>query len=54
MVGGVKAHEVFLIVTHAPSLDLRGVKCEHTTRSSFNHSYIGVEHRVAHITSTIF
>jgi hypothetical protein len=24
MVGGVKAHEVFLIVTHAPSLNLRG------------------------------
>jgi hypothetical protein len=32
MVGVVKAHKVFLIVTHAP-LTYAGDKCEHTTRS---------------------
>jgi hypothetical protein len=35
MVGGVKAHEVFLIVTTPPPLYYTGDMCEHTTRSSF-------------------
>jgi hypothetical protein len=40
MVGGVKAHEVSLIVTHAPlPSSCAGVMCEHTTRSSFIHSF---------------
>jgi hypothetical protein len=39
MVGGVEAHEDFLIVTHAPASTYAGVECEHTTRSSFIHSH---------------
>jgi hypothetical protein len=35
MVGGVEVHEIFLIVTHAPSSTYAG---GHTTRSSFIHS----------------
>jgi hypothetical protein len=44
MVGGVikKAHEVFHIITRAPSLGYAGVECEHehTTRSSLRVAFI--------------
>jgi hypothetical protein len=38
MAGGVKAHEVSSSSHTPPPARVLGVKCEHTTRSSFIHS----------------
>jgi hypothetical protein len=54
MVGGVKAHEVSSSSHTSPSLTYAGVKCEHTTRISFIHSFIhsGIRHQAQHGTAS--